>query len=176
MQQILGQAWFKPKAERENHHNDQAWKLGLEWKLQVAVVLERLPVVLPDKPQWQEDYDNLRTYLDQFGKEYPAELYGTMEIEDVLKNMIFEALLFDDSLAEMDGQDIMSTNGKVWRMHVFDDPNGLSLQYAAQRQSVTIHFSNAGRTEGPTNCTLLPGPGRRNILARKGLLHHVNCE
>lgn len=85
-------AWFKPKAKREHHHNHKARKLALDWKLQVAVVLERLPIVLPDTPKWQEDYDNLRTYLDQFGREYPKELYGSMEIEE-LEDLTTEAIL-----------------------------------------------------------------------------------
>jgi 39S mitochondrial ribosomal protein L46 len=85
-------AWFRPKAKFEQYHNHQARKLGLDWKIEVAVVLERLPVVLPDKPKWQAEYDNLRAYLDQFGREYPVELYGSMEIEE-LENLTDEAIL-----------------------------------------------------------------------------------
>lgn len=85
-------AWFRPKAKFEIQHNHLARKLGMDWKLQVAVVLERLPVVLPDKPQWYADYENLRTYLDQFGRDYPVELFGAAEIEE-LEDLTDEAIL-----------------------------------------------------------------------------------
>jgi 39S mitochondrial ribosomal protein L46 len=74
-------AWFLPKIKYELLANRKCKRLGMEWKTQVAVVLERLPVVLPDKPQWEKDYDNLRDYLDQFGIDYPPELFGKQEIE-----------------------------------------------------------------------------------------------
>jgi hypothetical protein len=75
------EAWFLPKIKYELRANRQCKRLGLEWITQIAVVLERLPVVLPDKPQWEEDYDNLRDYLDQFGRDYPVELFGKQEVE-----------------------------------------------------------------------------------------------
>lgn len=36
-------------------------------------MVERLPVVTPDEPQWEEDYMELRAYLDTYGKELPEE-------------------------------------------------------------------------------------------------------
>lgn len=86
------ESWFNSKRRMESIANSHAKKIGLDWKIHVAVVLERLPVVLPDKPQWEADYDNLRAYLDQFGKDYPEALLGSMEIES-LEDLSDEALL-----------------------------------------------------------------------------------
>jgi hypothetical protein len=86
------EAWFLPKLRYELRANRQCKRLGMEWKTQVAVVLERLPTVLPDKPQWEKDYDNLRDYLDQFGRDYPVELFGKQEIES-LEELSDEAYL-----------------------------------------------------------------------------------
>ena len=99
----------------------------------------------------------------------------TLEIEDVLKNMIFELLWFDDYLADMDGQTLTSTNKKQWRIQVFDDPDGDLLLYAPERTPVKIYFSNVDGPEGLTNCTFIPGPNRTNILARTGVIHHIDC-
>lgn len=85
-------AWFMAKKRMEEITNSRAKKLGLDWKVQVAVVLERLPVVLPDKADWERDYDNLRSYLDQFGRDYPESLMGKMEIEE-MENLSDEAIL-----------------------------------------------------------------------------------
>lgn len=52
----------------------KARQANMEWTIQAAAVLERLPVVTPDKPQWEIDYYNLLSYLQQFGKEYPQEI------------------------------------------------------------------------------------------------------
>ncbi|CAB9511315.1 39S ribosomal protein L46, mitochondrial [Seminavis robusta] len=88
------ESWFKPKQAMEAYSNRQAKRVGMEWKLQVAVLLERLPVVLPDKPQWEGDYEVLRTYLDQFGRDYPEWLFGKqdeiMEIEDLTDEAFLE--------------------------------------------------------------------------------------
>ena len=85
-------AWFMAKKRIEEISDRRAKKLGLDWKIQVAVVLERLPVVLPDKADWERDYDNLRTYLDQFGRDYPEALMGKMEIEEI-EDLTDEAIL-----------------------------------------------------------------------------------
>ena len=33
-----------------------------------------MPVILPDKEQWEVDYEELDAYLKQFGRDYPKEL------------------------------------------------------------------------------------------------------
>ena len=85
------------KKRMEEISDRRAKKLGLEWKIQVAVVLERLPVVLADKADWERDYDNLRTYLDQFGRDYPEALMGKMEIEEI-EDLTDEAILGKSSI------------------------------------------------------------------------------
>lgn len=50
-----------------------AKKEGKPWRIRVAAMVERLPVVTPDEPQWEEDYMELRAYLDTYGKELPEE-------------------------------------------------------------------------------------------------------
>jgi hypothetical protein len=39
----------------------------------VAAMVERLPVVIPDIPEWEEEYMMLRAYLDTYGKQFPEE-------------------------------------------------------------------------------------------------------
>ena len=99
----------------------------------------------------------------------------TLEIEDVLKNMIFELLWFDDMLADMDGQTLTSTNGKEWLIEVVEDPNGEPLLYAQNRTAPKIYFKNVEGPPGLTRCGFVPGPNRTNILARTGVIHHIDC-
>ncbi len=47
-------------------------KMG--WTIKVATIIERIPVIIDDHPQWLKEYMDLRAYLDQFGKRYPKEL------------------------------------------------------------------------------------------------------
>lgn len=99
----------------------------------------------------------------------------TLEIEDVLKNMMFELLYFDDTLAKMDGQQLVSTNKKKWLIQVFEDPEGEPFLYDANMTSKKIYFSNVDGPAGLTNCSFIPGPNRTNILARTGVIHHIDC-
>ena len=84
--------WFKNKKRNEEINNSKARKLGLDWKIQVAVVLERLPIVLPDREKWEAEYETLRAYLDQFGREYPEALFGKTEIVE-MEDLTYEAML-----------------------------------------------------------------------------------
>ena len=65
--------WFIQRKVHDEYHDRKARQAGLPWKHRVAVILERTNVVLPDRPEWEEQYDNLRAYLNQFGKEYPSQ-------------------------------------------------------------------------------------------------------
>ena len=98
-----------------------------------------------------------------------------LEIEDVIKNMVFELLWFDDMLADMHGEFLTSTNGKKWNIEVYDDPDGAPLLYAQNRTAPKIYFTNAEGPAGLTNCSFIPGPNRTNILARTGVIHHIDC-
>ena len=68
-------SWWQPQKAWQEMMDRKARQAGKEWKIQIATVLERLPVVLPDKPEWQNEFDDLQDYLGQFGKEYPKELF-----------------------------------------------------------------------------------------------------
>ena len=101
---------------------------------------------------------------------------GTLEVERVLKNMMFDLLWFDDYFLDMDGQTITSTNGNEWAIQVFEDPSLPPLLYAPEETPVRVYFSNVGETnKGLTNCTWLIGPNRTNILALTGVIHHTDC-
>ena len=46
---------------------------GKAWRIRVATMVERLPVVTPDVEEWEREYNDLRDYLMTFGKEFPPE-------------------------------------------------------------------------------------------------------
>lgn len=55
------------------------------WKIRVAAMVERLPVVTPDVEPWEREYIDLRDYLWTYGKEYPEEtgfMYAPDKPED----------------------------------------------------------------------------------------------
>jgi large subunit ribosomal protein L46 len=66
--------WYDKRRIYQEIMDRKARQAGMEWTIQAAAILERLPVVTPDQPEWEVDYFNLKTYLMQFGKEYPEEL------------------------------------------------------------------------------------------------------
>ena len=74
--------WWDKRKAFEQMMERRARKAGMEWMIQVAVILERLPIVLPDKEEWEKEFDDLQTYLNQFGKEFPKEFVGE-RIEEV---------------------------------------------------------------------------------------------
>ena len=57
------------------------------WKIQVACIVERLPVVMPDKPSWLQDFTELQEYEQQFGKQYPPEFVGHNNADTYLKDV-----------------------------------------------------------------------------------------
>jgi hypothetical protein len=99
----------------------------------------------------------------------------TLDIEDVLKNFVFELLWWDDRLAGMHGEQITSANGKKWNIEAYDDPDGEIFLYAPNATPKKIWISNAEGPPGLTNCSFIPGPNRTNILARTGVIHHIDC-
>jgi hypothetical protein len=66
--------WHDKRRIYQEIMDKKARQEGLDWKIKVAAVVERLPIVLPDKEPWEKDYLELRRYLDQFDFEYPSEL------------------------------------------------------------------------------------------------------
>lgn len=71
---VVFRQWFEPLRQKQCFEDREARRLNLPWKIRVAAIIERLPVILPDKPQWEQEYMDLRDYLDTFGKVYPKEL------------------------------------------------------------------------------------------------------
>jgi large subunit ribosomal protein L46 len=67
-------SWWDQRRIYEEGLDRKARQAGKGWKIQVAVVLERLPVVLADIPEWERDFDELQAFRSQFGKVYPKEL------------------------------------------------------------------------------------------------------
>lgn len=67
-------SWFDQFRTRNETMDRKARQSGLPWRVRVCAVVERLPVVLPDKEEWEQDYHELKAYLQQFGREYPKEL------------------------------------------------------------------------------------------------------
>lgn len=66
--------WWDQRRIYEESLDRKARQSGKGWKIEVAVVMERVPVVMGDIPQWEKDFDELQAYLRQFGKVYPKEL------------------------------------------------------------------------------------------------------
>jgi large subunit ribosomal protein L46 len=66
--------WFDKRRIFQEIMDRKARQLNLDWTIQSAAILERLPVVTPDMHQWEIDYYNMKAYLEQFGKEYPDEI------------------------------------------------------------------------------------------------------
>jgi large subunit ribosomal protein L46 len=65
--------WFIQKKVRDEYLERKARQAGLGWKIQVAAILERPPIVLPDIEPWEQDYLDLEAHVAQFGKQYPKE-------------------------------------------------------------------------------------------------------
>lgn len=71
-------SWFIATKVDDEYANRDAKRLGLGWKIRVATILERLPIILPDKEDWERDWDVFKAYKNQFGKVMPKP-YGPGE-------------------------------------------------------------------------------------------------
>ena len=49
------ESWFLKRREYQEIQDKLARRAGKEWKIKVACVVERLPVVTPDKEKWMTD-------------------------------------------------------------------------------------------------------------------------
>lgn len=63
---------MKRKAYQEIQ-NRLAKRANKPWKVKVACVVERLPVVTPDKEKWETDFMEVQAYLSQFARTFPAD-------------------------------------------------------------------------------------------------------
>eukprot|EP00557_Chaetoceros_sp_GSL56_P008606 CAMPEP_0176492762 /NCGR_PEP_ID=MMETSP0200_2-20121128/9185_1 /TAXON_ID=947934 /ORGANISM="Chaetoceros sp., Strain GSL56" /LENGTH=287 /DNA_ID=CAMNT_0017890373 /DNA_START=151 /DNA_END=1010 /DNA_ORIENTATION=- len=67
--------WFDAMAAKQAYLDREARRQGKEWNINVAAMVERLPVVTPDKHQWELDFLNLKAELQRYDMiAYPKEL------------------------------------------------------------------------------------------------------
>lgn len=75
--------WFIARKVREEYMNRKARQAGKEWIHKVAVIVERLPVVMPDLEDWEEEYDHLKAHLNFYnGFDYPPGLFPQLQRRD----------------------------------------------------------------------------------------------
>jgi hypothetical protein len=72
------QEWWQAKLAREQKWDRQARHEGKDWKIEVAAVLERPPQILPDKDDYEKEFEQLQAFLRQFGKDYPKEFSASL--------------------------------------------------------------------------------------------------
>jgi hypothetical protein len=71
-------SWWDGRQTYEEMMDRKARKSKMPWKIQVATIVERLPVVLPDKFDFEKDFEHLQAFIkSNSGKEYPKEFIGT---------------------------------------------------------------------------------------------------
>eukprot|EP00956_Cyclotella_meneghiniana_P015182 scaffold23035_cov73-Cyclotella_meneghiniana.AAC.8 len=82
VKKTLFRSWYDNELKYHAYLVQQAKKEGKPWKIRVAAMVERLPVVTPDMPDWEEDYEMLRAYLDTYGRELPDAFMPPDKPED----------------------------------------------------------------------------------------------
>eukprot|EP00577_Skeletonema_sp_RCC1716_P021757 CAMPEP_0113423374 /NCGR_PEP_ID=MMETSP0013_2-20120614/28983_1 /TAXON_ID=2843 ORGANISM="Skeletonema costatum, Strain 1716" /NCGR_SAMPLE_ID=MMETSP0013_2 /ASSEMBLY_ACC=CAM_ASM_000158 /LENGTH=364 /DNA_ID=CAMNT_0000311227 /DNA_START=47 /DNA_END=1141 /DNA_ORIENTATION=- /assembly_acc=CAM_ASM_000158 len=90
VKRTLFRSWWDKEMMYHNKLQRMAKKEGKPWRVRVAVMVERLPVVTPDEEEWEQDYNDLRDFLETFGKEYPAET-GFMFAPDKSEDHVVES-------------------------------------------------------------------------------------
>ena len=90
VKRTLFRSWWDKELLHHDKLNRLAKKEGKPWRIRVAAMVERLPVVTPDVEEWEREYLDLRDYLMTFGKEYPAET-GFMFAPDKPEDHIVES-------------------------------------------------------------------------------------
>lgn len=70
-------SWWDGRRAYEEQMNRKARQAGMDWTMKVATIVERLPVVMPDKAPFETEFEDLQAYLKAHsGKEYPKEFVG----------------------------------------------------------------------------------------------------
>jgi len=67
-------SFFNTLKQNQEFLDREARRRCLDWNLRVSVMVERLPIIMPEKEEWEKDYEELRLYLDRFRPVYPKEL------------------------------------------------------------------------------------------------------
>lgn len=75
-------SWYDKRRTYHEIMDRKARQGGKAWKIEVAAVVERLPVVTPDLESWEAKWVELREHLDQFTWDYPKELAVVKEFDD----------------------------------------------------------------------------------------------
>lgn len=136
-------SWFIKKKVDEEFMVRKARQAGLDWKIDVAVIVERRNVVLPDREDWEVEYEDLKTHLLQYGVEYPKELYNMNhgsaavteeEIIDMLPKGFVPAPR--ETTADETG-DVRTTNRKL-KINIFLAVQDAGLGDEAQWQLPTV--------------------------------------
>ncbi|KAI2510104.1 hypothetical protein MHU86_4271 [Fragilaria crotonensis] len=75
-------SWYDKRRTYHEVMDRKARQQEKEWKIEVAAVVERLPLVTPDMEPWEAEYTALRKHLDQFTWDYPSELMQSRKSND----------------------------------------------------------------------------------------------
>lgn len=71
-------SWWADRRAYEEQMDRKARQAAMDWTIQVATVVERLPIVMPDKADFETEFEDLQAYLQAHrGKECPKEFLGT---------------------------------------------------------------------------------------------------
>mmetsp|Transcript_921 Transcript_921/g.2341 ORF Transcript_921/g.2341 Transcript_921/m.2341 type:complete len:371 (+) Transcript_921:134-1246(+) len=70
-------SWWAGRRAYEEQMDRKARQAGMDWTIQVATVVERLPIVMPDKEDFETEFEDLQAYIQAHrGKAYPKEFLG----------------------------------------------------------------------------------------------------
>ncbi len=70
----LFRSWFDPMTSRQNFLDREARRQGMKWNIKVSAMIERLPIITPDKHDWEKDYMDLHAKLSKYDNiRYPKE-------------------------------------------------------------------------------------------------------
>ncbi|GKY96183.1 hypothetical protein MPSEU_000578200 [Mayamaea pseudoterrestris] len=86
--------WFIRRKVNDEYLERKARQAGMGWKHQVAVILERLPVVLPDIEPWEQDYLDLEAHMAQYGKMYPKEFMEQVDDSTTIPTTMEDLMQF----------------------------------------------------------------------------------
>ena len=75
-------AFYLQKKVTDEFLDRKSRQAKLEWKIRVAVLLERLYMEQPDKEPWEIEYEQLKQHLSRYGKQYPKEFATTFDDPD----------------------------------------------------------------------------------------------
>lgn len=153
--------WFLEKRIGDEVMDRKCRQQGLDWQIQVAVILERGNVVQPDMEDWEIEYQNLKSHIYlHTGKEYPKEISPPMDLSNVALTQEELMTMLPPGFqpaprVTADEDNLQSTNRKLktnifltlngddglWRFPTVDVKPDETLLEAAKR-SVSDHLGN----------------------------------